>query len=50
MPLTGEEIAESELQAAWENTSNVIPFVPRPKPAAPIKPLGETEQLELFAA
>lgn len=50
VPLTGEEIAESELQAAWENTSNVIPFVPQPKPMAPIEPLGETEQLELFAA
>jgi hypothetical protein len=50
VPLTGEEIAESELQAAWEDTSNLIPFVPRPKPIAPIQPLGETEQLELFAA
>ncbi len=50
VPLTGEEIAETELQAAWQNTSNVIPFVPRPRPVAPIQPLGETEQLELFAA
>lgn len=50
VPLTGEEIAKSELQAAWENTGNVIPFVARPKPMAPIEPLGETEQLELFAA
>jgi hypothetical protein len=50
VPLTGEEIAESELQAAWENTGNVIPFAARPKPMVPIEPLGETEQLELFAA
>jgi hypothetical protein len=50
VPLTGEEIAESELQAAWENTGNVIPFAARPKPMAPVEPLGETEQLELFAA
>ncbi len=50
MPLTGEEIAEAELRAAWEATSNVIPFAPRPKPSAPIQPLQETEQLELFAA
>jgi hypothetical protein len=28
----------------------VIPFVAPPKPMAPIEPLGETEQLELFAA
>lgn len=50
VPLTGEEIAEAELRAAWEATSNVIPLLPRPKPSAPIQPLGETEQLELFAA
>ena len=50
VPLTGEEIAETELQAAWETTAKVIPFVPRRKPVAPIQPLGETEQLELFAA
>ncbi len=48
--LTGEEIAEAELRAAWENTSNVIPFLARPMPSAPLQPLGETEQLELFAA
>jgi len=28
VPLTGEEIAEAELRAAWETTSNVIPFLP----------------------
>jgi hypothetical protein len=50
VPLTGEEIAEAELRAAWEATSNVIPILPRPKPSAPIQPLVETEQLELFAA
>jgi hypothetical protein len=50
VPLTGEEIAEAELRAAWEATTNVIPIVPRPKPFEPIKPLGETVQLELFAA
>jgi hypothetical protein len=50
VPLTGEEIAEIELQAAWENTGKVIPFAPRHRPMAPIKPLRETEQLELFAA
>lgn len=50
VPLTGEEIAESELQAAWENTSNLIPFVPPHRPMAPMEALGETEQLELFAA
>ena len=50
MPLTGEEIAEAELRAAWENTTNVIPFVPQRKPLPPIQPLGEIEQLELFAA
>jgi hypothetical protein len=50
VPLTGEEIAEAELRTAWENTTNVIPIVPHRKPPAPIEPLGETEQLELFAA
>jgi hypothetical protein len=32
------------------DNSNVIPFLPRPKPSAPIQSLGETEQLGLFAA
>jgi hypothetical protein len=50
VPLTGEEIAEAELQAAWEATTNVIPLAPPRKPAAPIEPVGETVQLELFAA
>jgi hypothetical protein len=50
VPLTGEEIAEAELRAAWEAAMNVIPLVPRPRPIEPIKPLGETVQLELFAA
>jgi len=50
VPLTGEEIAENELQAAWETTANITPIVPRPKPSAPIEPLGDTVQLELFAA
>lgn len=50
VPLTGEEIAEAELRAAWETTTNVIPLVPRPRPTLPIKPLKETLQLELFAA
>ena len=50
VPLTGEEIAEAELRTAWEATTNVIPLVPHRKPPAPIEPLGETEQLELFAA
>lgn len=45
-----EEIAETELQAAWGTTTNLIPFVPHRKPLPPIQPLGETEQLELFAA
>ncbi len=50
VPLTGEEIAESELQAAWENISDVIRLVPRGELSVPIESLGETEQLELFAA
>jgi hypothetical protein len=50
VPLTGDEIAEAELRAAWEAATNVIPLVPRPRPIEPIKPLGETVQLELFAA
>jgi hypothetical protein len=50
VPLTGEEIVDTELQAAWETTAKIIPFVPRRKPVEPIQPLGETEQLELFAA
>jgi hypothetical protein len=50
VPLTGDEIAEAELRAPWDTTGNVIPFPARPKPSAPIQPLGETEQLELFAA
>jgi hypothetical protein len=50
VPLTGEEIAEAELRAAWENTTNVIELASRRKPFPPIQPLGETEQLELFAA
>ncbi len=53
VPLTGEEIAEAELRAAWETTTNVIPLTPRRRrPIEPLKPLGETEQLELelFAA
>ncbi len=49
MPLIGEEIAEAKLQAAWEETTNVIPLRPRPRPIEPIQPLGETEQLERFA-
>lgn len=50
VPLTGEEIAEAELRAAWETTANVIPLVPRGAPTVPIQPLRDTEQLELFAA
>jgi len=50
VPLTGEEITEAELRAAWQATVNVVPFVPRPRPVEPVKPLGETVQLELFAA
>ena len=50
VPLTGEEIAESELQAAWENISDVIRLVPRGEPSVPIESLREAEQLELFAA
>lgn len=50
VPLTGEEIAEAELRAAWEAATNVILLVPRPRPFEPIKPLGETVQMELFAA
>ncbi len=50
MPLTGEEIAEAELRAAWQATTKVIPLVPHHKPPAPVEPLGETVQLELFAA
>ena len=50
VPLTGEEIAEAELRAAWEATTNVIQLASRRKPLPPIQPLGETEQLELFAA
>jgi hypothetical protein len=50
VPFTGEEIAEAELRAAWETTTNVIPLVPRPRLVEPIKPLRGTEQLELSAA
>ncbi len=50
VPVTGDEIAEAELHAAWETASKVIPFVPCRKPMVPIPTLGETEQLELFAA
>lgn len=50
VPPAGEEIAENELRAAWETTAKVLPFVPRHTPLAPMQPLGETEQLELFAA
>jgi hypothetical protein len=50
VPLTGEEIAEAELRAAWETTTNVIPFVPCRKPFASLEPLVDIEQLELFAA
>ncbi len=41
VPLTGEEIAEAELQAAWEETTNVIPLRPRPRPIELIQPLGK---------
>jgi len=34
VPLTGEEIAEAELRAAWEATTNVIPLVPHPGPSS----------------
>jgi len=50
VPLTGEEIAEAELRAAWENTGDAIPLLPPRKPLPPIPALQETEQLELFAA
>jgi len=44
-PLTGEEIAEAELRAAWQATTNVIPIVPHHASVEPIKPLLEAEQL-----
>ncbi len=50
VPLTGEEIAEAELRAAWETTATVIPLIPRRKPFASLEPLVDIEQLELFAA
>ncbi|HWY18569.1 MAG TPA: hypothetical protein VNY27_07645 [Solirubrobacteraceae bacterium] len=40
VPLTGEEIAEAELRAAWESTTNVIPFALRPRRIEPLKPLA----------
>ena len=46
VPLTGEEIAEAELRAAWQATTNVIQLPHR----EPVAPLSSSEQLELFAA
>ena len=42
VPLTGEEIAEAELQAAWEGPAT------RPREYRPLKPIKDSEQLALF--
>ena len=46
VPLTGDEIAEAELHAAWQATTNVMPL-PHHETLAP---LCSSEQLDLFAA
>jgi hypothetical protein len=50
VPVTGEEVAEAELRAAWEGAAEVIALPPQPRTFEPVAPLGETEQLGLFAA
>jgi hypothetical protein len=46
VPLTGDEIAEAELHAAWQATANLMPL-PHHETLAP---LCSSEQLDLFAA
>ena len=48
VPLTGEEVAEAELRAAWESGVNAVSLPARVVPS--LQPLRQTEQLELFAA
>lgn len=50
VPLTGEEIAEQELQVAWQQHDNVLTLPTRPRTIEPIRPIREAAQLELFAA
>ncbi|MHB8492621.1 MAG: hypothetical protein ACYDA6_10480, partial [Solirubrobacteraceae bacterium] len=50
VPVTGEEIAEAELRAAWEATTGVIRLAPAPRPFEPVKSVRAVEQLALFAA
>jgi hypothetical protein len=50
VPVTGEEVSERELRAAWESGVNAIALPPRATPVPPLEPLRGVEQLELFAA
>lgn len=50
VPLTGNEIAEHELQAAWQQQNNVLTLPTRPRRVEPLRPIHEATQLELFAA
>ncbi|MHB8492178.1 MAG: SNF2-related protein, partial [Solirubrobacteraceae bacterium] len=50
VPLSGEEVSERELYAAWQARANVVPFIERPAPSTPVLHGDAIEQLELFAA
>ncbi|HTB70748.1 MAG TPA: hypothetical protein VK707_07200, partial [Solirubrobacteraceae bacterium] len=52
VPVTGDEIAEVELRASWEQTPGVVVSLAARRSAGfqPIPPLREAEQLDLFAA
>jgi hypothetical protein len=48
--VTGEEVSERELRAAWESSVDVIALPSRPEVAPRVETLDAIEQLELFAA
>lgn len=50
VPLTGEEVSETELYAAWHARANVLALPARAPAVMPQGPVEAIEQLELFAA
>ncbi len=50
VPVTGEEIAEHELAAAWQMQNKAVASLPARREYQPLAPIRDAKQLELFAA
>ena len=50
VPITGEEVPERQLQAAWQTQSSIVRPLPPRRDYEPLAPIRDAEQLELFGA